>query len=48
MPPEFAAIEELKSFHSEEYIEFLRKVNNITEEEILDDEEEEMEKFGIG
>lgn len=48
IPPELATVEELKSFHSEEYIDFLRKVNDISEEEIMADEEEEMEKFGIG
>ncbi|GIY35047.1 histone deacetylase 8 [Caerostris extrusa] len=44
----FATIEELKSFHSEEYIEFLKKINGLTEEELLDEQEEEMEKYGIG
>lgn len=48
VPPQFATVEELKSFHSEEYIDFLRKINDLSEEELLDDEEEEMEKFGIG
>ena len=48
IPPSAATIEELKSFHSEEYIEFLRKINDLTEEEALDEEEEELEKYGIG
>ncbi|KAF8786285.1 histone deacetylase 8-like [Argiope bruennichi] len=46
--PNFATVEELKSFHSEEYIDFLKKINDLSEEELLDEEEEEMEKYGIG
>lgn len=48
IPPSLATVEELKSFHSEEYIEFLEKVNDLTEEDLLEEEEEEMEKYGIG
>uniref|UniRef100_A0A2L2YGI7 Histone deacetylase n=1 Tax=Parasteatoda tepidariorum TaxID=114398 RepID=A0A2L2YGI7_PARTP len=48
IPPTVATKEELKSFHSEEYIEFLCKINDMTEEEVLDEEEEELEKYGIG
>ncbi|KAG8187241.1 hypothetical protein JTE90_020669 [Oedothorax gibbosus] len=48
IPPQLATFEELKTFHSEEYIEFLKKVNDLTEDDLLEEEEEEMEKYGIG
>ncbi|GFY74196.1 histone deacetylase 8 [Trichonephila inaurata madagascariensis] len=49
IPPSFATVEELKSFHSEEYIDFLKKINELGEEELIEEvEEEEIEKYGIG